>query len=296
MTLNEVVKSNLPRFDRYLLEDWLSLDDYILITDTVPEREIIPNYFSLIGTSMMFLKKGEVKGTINLERVDVKAPCVIVLLDDSVVHIDNISADLDFRVISYGKRLEADLQMQAFSTLSYQAVQRQPFCIMREDQMQFALVQYNSIEQLLLSSRDNKYLKLCIVNILRSLFYYLIGSYPLHFENPAPLSRAAQLTADFTDLARNNCNKGYDIKWYAQRLNTTPKYLSDAAKANTGKTASALIDEYILLRAKTLLLTSNVSIQQISDQLGFANQSHFGSWFCRQTGVRPKEFRNNSIL
>ncbi len=44
-------------------------------------------------------------------------------------------------------------------------------------------------------------------------------------------------------------------------------------------------------KAKSLLRASTLSVQEISDRLGFQNQSHFGTFFRRAVGVSPKAFR-----
>jgi AraC family transcriptional activator of pobA len=40
-----------------------------------------------------------------------------------------------------------------------------------------------------------------------------------------------------------------------------------------------------------LLLTTALPVQQISDRLGFKNQSHFGTFFRREVGMSPRAFR-----
>lgn len=45
------------------------------------------------------------------------------------------------------------------------------------------------------------------------------------------------------------------------------------------------------LEAKALLKSSEMSIQEISDELHFANQSFFGKYFKHHTGMSPKEYR-----
>ena len=44
--------------------------------------------------------------------------------------------------------------------------------------------------------------------------------------------------------------------------------------------------------AKALLMTTDLTIQEISVQLNFPRQSHFGKYFKDQTKLSPKEYRN----
>ena len=82
-----------------------------------------------------------------------------------------------------------------------------------------------------------------------------------------------------------------DVNFYASKLFITPKYLSNTLKTVTGKKAGQMIDEYVVLQAKILLSSTNMTIQQISEELNFANQSFFGRYFKRITGLSPTQYR-----
>ena len=53
------------------------------------------------------------------------------------------------------------------------------------------------------------------------------------------------------------------------------------------------IDAYVILEAKTLLKSGKLTIQQISEQLNFSNQSFFGKFFKRCAGMSPKDYMNS---
>ncbi|MDR2805936.1 MAG: helix-turn-helix domain-containing protein [Dysgonamonadaceae bacterium] len=80
---------------------------------------------------------------------------------------------------------------------------------------------------------------------------------------------------------------------YASKLCLTPKYFSKIIKDNSGISASEWIDNYIILEAKALLKSTNITILQISDELNFPSQSFFGKYFKRVTGMSPKSYREN---
>ena len=55
--------------------------------------------------------------------------------------------------------------------------------------------------------------------------------------------------------------------------------------------AGEWIDSHVILEAKAMLKSSEQSIQEIADELHFANQSFFGKYFKHHTGFSPKEYR-----
>ena len=59
----------------------------------------------------------------------------------------------------------------------------------------------------------------------------------------------------------------------------------------TGTTLHNYLIRYRLNVAKTLLLSSSLTISQISDQIGFKNAGHFSNTFRKSTGCSPGEYR-----
>ena len=80
-------------------------------------------------------------------------------------------------------------------------------------------------------------------------------------------------------------------KEYAAMLNITPNYLSNVCKHITGKPAGELIKERIILESKRLIIHTQLTISEITHQLGFKNKSHFGKYFKNSTGLSPDQFR-----
>ena len=66
-------------------------------------------------------------------------------------------------------------------------------------------------------------------------------------------------------------------------------------KEVSGKTAGEWIDSLVILEAKAMLKSSEQSIQEIADELHFANQSFFGKYFKHHTAFRPRNTGNSNI-
>ena len=78
----------------------------------------------------------------------------------------------------------------------------------------------------------------------------------------------------------------------AEHLNFSPNYLSDLLKKETGKTAQEHIHYYIIERAKTILLNSQLSVGEIAYDLGFEYPQYFSKLFKVKTGLAPGAFRD----
>lgn len=97
----------------------------------------------------------------------------------------------------------------------------------------------------------------------------------------------------FFKLLKDRTQPFKNVNGYAESLSISPKYFSAVCKKVTGKTAGALINDEIISTAKLLLRDSSLSISQVSDRLGFANQSHFGVFFRRHSGISPQQYRTS---
>ncbi|WP_312789673.1 helix-turn-helix transcriptional regulator [Sphingobacterium sp.] len=81
----------------------------------------------------------------------------------------------------------------------------------------------------------------------------------------------------------------------AAELNITPNYLTDMIRAETGKSTINYIHEFIAEQAEILLLQTDMSIGDISHQLGFVNIPYFSRFFKKVKGHSPSEIRNQGI-
>ncbi len=81
------------------------------------------------------------------------------------------------------------------------------------------------------------------------------------------------------------------VGFYANKLCITPKYLTTLIKRISGKSVSEWIDQFVIFEAKALLKHSRMSIQEIAYHLNFPNQSFFGSYFKRNTGMSPSQYK-----
>ena len=103
--------------------------------------------------------------------------------------------------------------------------------------------------------------------------------------------RAETYFRNFIPLLGKHFRRERSVGFYARQLCITPKYLTTLIKRVSGKSVSEWIDIYVTLEAKTLLRFSDRSIQEVAYALNFPNQSFFGSYFRRTTGMSPSEFR-----
>ena len=96
--------------------------------------------------------------------------------------------------------------------------------------------------------------------------------------------------AEFRRLLFREFRRLKKVKDYASLLNVSEKSLNEMVKRNTGKSASTIIYDQIIMEAKRLLHTG-MSAKETAYDLNFDDPAHFSKFFKSQTGVSPSEFR-----
>lgn len=109
-----------------------------------------------------------------------------------------------------------------------------------------------------------------------------------HVEISSKCSRNQDIYTRFMQAVQKNYMQERSISYYADLLCISPKYLSQVIKNVTGRLAGEWISDYVILEAKALLKSNKYTVQQVCDMLNFADQSFFGKYFKRKTGVSPK--------
>lgn len=136
-----------------------------------------------------------------------------------------------------------------------------------------------------------------IIGELIAATIYKVGDILTHYltEHPevdSPIhNRAEEYFRQFTELLGEHYKHERSVGFYARQLCITPKYLTTLIKRISGKSVSEWIDNYVILEAKTLLKYSNMSVQEIAYYLNFPNQSFFGSYFKRNAGMSPSQYK-----
>ena len=82
------------------------------------------------------------------------------------------------------------------------------------------------------------------------------------------------------------------VRYCADTLNMSSNYLGDLIKNETGRSAKDHIHDYIIEKAKTIIVGSNDTITEIAYDLGFEYPQSFNKLFKAKTGMSPTEYRN----
>lgn len=109
------------------------------------------------------------------------------------------------------------------------------------------------------------------------------------------LSNTALIKRDFLRLLNSEGGTRHDVAFYAERIGITPNYLSIAIKKETDMTVQQWCRHRTVNDAKLFLETTNMSLAKIAKELGFTNAAQFGTFFKKETGMTPAEYRKSVV-
>ncbi len=101
---------------------------------------------------------------------------------------------------------------------------------------------------------------------------------------------AAELTQQYKNALAKNIYQYKTVKEYAELLHIAPNHLNKCVKSTINITAQNLLNQMMILEAKSLLKYTSLQISEIADRLCNQTPSNFSRFFKSQTGISPKEY------
>ena len=103
--------------------------------------------------------------------------------------------------------------------------------------------------------------------------------------------RSSELYNELLDTIVEHHREASDVKFYADLLNVSSRYLAQVTRRISGKSPKAIIDDYLIHEIELQLKSTDNTVQEIAYRFGFSSQAHFTKFFKKLKGVSPTEFR-----
>ena len=255
----------------------------------------LQNYVNVQAAVLLLVRCGSVEVELDLKTYKLEAGSLIIVFPEQVVRAKTPSEDFEPVCIACSKNMIEELIIRFDDTTRLiLKVRENP--LMQLNKVEFG--QMSDSFEFLKKKFETTEMNACRLQILKNhligLLYECIGMRSDPATTDVVKSRGQMLFSQFIDLVVEHHREQHSVKFYADELGITPKYLSAVAEEQTGKNAKRWIDEHIALDAKVLLRSSSRDIQKVSKILNFPDVSFFGKFFKRLVGVSPKAYRKTS--
>lgn len=261
----------------------------LLHCESIPERsqlhnwEIKPHWHGDL-VQLLYVQAGEAVLEVEDLIKQVKGPALQVVPALSV-HAFRFSEDIQGHVLSLAQPLVEQLGTSLGST-----VLNTPACYSPGlesaylDTLFAAISQEYGQEQ---SGRDP------MLHSLITLLFVWLSRRNLEPEPPdiRLRERGRDHLQDFTRALELRFREHLPIEHYATGLGISAAHLNALCRRLCGQSALQMINQRLLLEAKRNLVYTAMTINQVSDSLGFSEPAYFSRFFKRGTGQSPKQFR-----
>lgn len=255
----------------------------------------MPIFYSptrLTTSFMLLCLNGYTRLNVNMQEYYIAPGTLIIALPDQIIQSLEISDE--FKGICIG--MSKDFSDEVFAKLKVMLpfffyTKEYPCLNLNSTELNFLMEYYNMFWERL-TEETGELARDIILTLLTSMFYEVYNIYKKRLPRTMDRKNRKEILFDqFMRLLSENYKKERSVNYYAQELFLTPKHLSSVVKEVSGKTAGEWIDYFVIFEAKSLLKSSQKNIQEIADELHFANQSFFGKYFKHYTGMSPKDYR-----
>lgn len=244
------------------------------------------------ATTWIFVNKGTCSAELNLINYQITAPALIIIEDTQIMLPKSVSEDFEASVMVISRRYRDNLLLFMTNMPLYTLMSRHPVVTVPQEIVPNIENFFNAITSSLADKSNPYYAQVLLFELATFMFKSIYKCFE-PYKNEI-LSNQGRMSDQFLQLAQQNFKKERFLEFYANKLEVSPKHLSRTVKSQTGFSAVEWIERFVILEAKVLLKSSNLNIQQISDELNFPSQSFFGKYFKKITGMSPKEFRHNN--
>lgn len=263
--------------------------DFIMVNNlTINDINAIKALLGSEISVIVICRSGAVDLRINMKSYTVESTSVVVTLPDQIVECLNISPNFEALAIGMSDRFIEMLNI-GNRAMFKMSLRNNPVIALGPDSAN-VIKGYQYIISQSIRNSQNPYRLEVVENFTRA-FFYAGGFYYYELSVKHSSTYQDSIVDRFIKLVRENYREQRRVGFYADKLCITPKYLSKVIKESSGQSAVEWIDSYVVLEARAMLKSSDKTIQQISVALNFPNQSFFGKYFKRMTGVSPKEYR-----
>lgn len=241
--------------------------------------------------TIIFCRKGTAHIEIDLIPYELVANTQLIIIAGSIVH--NISNSDDFK-ISY-----ITFKHEVYDEATAQLEPSFTFFLKEYPCVQLGEKRINKMNYLIEAMEDfyNEKTNCFRVKIFKNnIQSFLLDVYDktrtlFKIDKSEEVGRREELFIKFIHLIHKYCPQQREVGFYAGKLYITSRYLSSITQNVADKSAKYIIDKHAIQRIKIMLKYSNMSIQDISYELNFPDQSFFSRYFKKHTGMSPLEYR-----
>lgn len=248
--------------------------------------------FMVNGAGLMVCRQGSFTFSLNMKVFSAKTGETVFIPEDSLFQVLSESEDLQLFIFIYQIEPIRDIIGNSVATMYlYMQLRTEPCYVWNtgdeEEVLKYMALLDNTLH--MENSTFNYYEQRIL---LLGLTYRICSIYNRKLMNlKTTVGHKHEIFIRLIQLIDAHYTEERGVEFYADKLCLSPKYLSALSKSVCGFTVQELIFKSIIRKSISLLKNTQKNIQEISDFFNFPNASYFGTFFKKQTGMSPQQYR-----
>jgi len=263
------------------------------ITDEKQLLELSEYPYRSDGYIIGICTRGTAEVEVNLQVYQARPDSMLLATPFHILRIYNSSNDFLCRFIVFSKAFltENNVNSRFLESFSYFKSESLPVIYPDHPDVKMLLEVYLLIQQKL-EREEHPYRHEISRSILTTLLYEVEFIYAKqHVIIKGKQNRKQELNLLFQNLVFLHYKEHRNVQFYADALFVSSKHLTETIKEVTGRTSGEWIEDAVILEAKVLLRNHAISIAQLAENIHFPDQSSFGKYFKKHTGLSPSDYR-----
>lgn len=257
---------------------------------------VMHRLWKLEGGAVYFCQRGWAHITVNLKDYEIVKNTQVILLPGSIIRINGISDDFTASFFGFPKDMFREACLR-FDPTFFRFIKQEPCYTLPEEKTEVIKGLMHATTALY-NDRENRFRNQIAKNHLQSFMLNIYDKYSRYFDRKQieGSNRQEEIFNNFVTLVQDYGISQREVTFYAAKLCISTKYLTGICRSVTGDSAKKIIDDFAILEIKVLLQSTDLTIQEIADRLGFPDQSYLGRYFKRHEGMSPKEYQSKYAL
>ena len=278
------MNANLPQLDLPR--------DYVVGNDIT---EAILNFYKqtcrLKAGIFALCVEGNLRASINLTEYTLKPNDFITLMPGSIIQFCEQKESFRLSFIGFSSEFMDCVNMIKSTMSALPTIYENPIISLSEDRADFINDYFHLLERV--QAKEKSINREMVKHILLNMIHGISDLYQGKSWPNKITTRSDEIHKKFIQLVMKNYTSKRQTAFYASQLSISPQHLCMIIKQKTGRSVSDIIADMIIMDAKSQLMATDLTIQEISYSLNFPNVSFFGKYFKRYVGVSPQKFRNS---
>lgn len=244
---------------------------------------------------LIYCESGCATGEINYRKYNIVPHSVMMLMYMDIVSCFYLSPDFRAKVVFINPSLIAsELRGYDFAFLS--TLKRNPLTVWNGKSLEFVgqlfgiIATANELDNYEVFKKTVVSQCFCYMNMLKCYFQ---ENDMLKEDAEVNLSGKKDYFAAFVKELFKSYRQSREVLFYANSLNISSNYLNEVSRSVCEHSAKEIIDYYVSSQLKFELYNSDKSMQQLTEEYNFPNQSYLSRYYRRVMGETPSETRKN---